>query len=175
MNAEAQRIHDFLRVHVQRYHLSRGQFAVPEFWEALNALYAGDATKADWGISYLELHPYHIRSGYTRNDLMRALRRLELTAEQRERLVVFIFQSVDRGGHPRSKELNRLARRLDCDELRDGLVERLQNPNPEISRHAGFVLEHCRLNDSLQDWKTGAPGRVDNQQPSVQSTPRPRA
>src|SRR5262245_49351798 len=100
----------FVAFHVQRYHLSRSSIlAVPEFRNAVERLIVGDPSAAEWAITFLELRPYHYRSGYLKNRLLRHLRKVELGEHQKGRLRDFIIQTIEREDHVDRKELSALA------------------------------------------------------------------
>lgn len=68
------------------FHARYDQLAFPGGWsEALKKFRAGDITRMEEALTFLEIRPYFFRSGYMHQQLRRALGRLPMTSSQRAR------------------------------------------------------------------------------------------
>jgi hypothetical protein len=105
-------------------------------------LKAGDAEMVDWAVAYLEVDPFHFRSGYHKTLLVRRLKWLVLLPEHQERLRVVVLRALD---HPRRAAgyYSRLAASLQSPEFLERMRWRLQSSDPEIRRCASRLLDYC--------------------------------
>lgn len=107
----------------------------------------GHGKAVEEAIAFLELDPMCFRSGYVKADLLRALRRVELTEPQKERLRSVIVDAARRGARREFRWYCRLARSLDTPALRDELWQVLDSGDPRAARAAGWALTACMRND----------------------------
>ncbi len=112
------------------------------FLEALDRLRRGDAGVLSAALSFLEADLWTFRSGYVRAEILRRLKRAELSDEHRRRLEDVIVRAVDGPETPREfRDYCRLARSLSTDRLRAELHARLASPDPVVRRHARWAIE----------------------------------
>jgi hypothetical protein len=104
-------------------------------------LSAGDPDTVDWAISYLEVDPFHFRSGYDKNWLIRRLKRLPLTPEQYRRLRVVVLRALD---DPKRAPnyYSRLAASLQTPDFVQLIRWRLESPYPELRQRAQQLLDY---------------------------------
>lgn len=144
-------IQQAVRYHVQRHHLSQSDILeVPEFRDGIERLKRGDASAVEWAVTYLELRPYHFRSGYLKNTLLRYLRHVTLKESHKERLHDYVIMTIEAGDYPSRKQFSALARRLDTPRLRERLlaISESQSTSADV---AARVLEVCKMNDYRTD------------------------
>ena len=105
-------------------------------------LKTGDGGMVDWAIAYLEVDPFHFRSGYDKSLLVRRLKWLVLLPEHQERLRVVVLRALD---NPRRAAgyYSRLAASLQSPEFLEHIRWRLQSSDPEIRRCAQRLLNYC--------------------------------
>ncbi|MBB6051544.1 hypothetical protein [Armatimonas rosea] len=86
---------------------------------------ASDYRVTDWDIliDYLERDPYTQSSGYTKQKILRRLKRAPLTESQRERLREMLLLQVTRSRRREWQEYSRLALVLDTPTFRERLRE----------------------------------------------------
>ena len=103
---------------------------------------AGDPEFVERAICYLEVDPYHFRSGYNKATLIRCLKRLQLSPKQQSRLRAVVFHAVD--GHDRCeiRDFWRLASRVQTPEFIERVTERLTSPEARIRRRARQLLDY---------------------------------
>ena len=123
------------------------------YWDAIRAAYAhqsldgverlkqGDPTGLPGVLEFLELDPIFHGTGYLKEDLLRYIRHIELSAADTARLQKIVVSVVDRQGRRELREYSRLARKIDGPALRGELTQRLQSSDPDIRRRARWVLE----------------------------------
>ena len=81
----------------------------------------------EFALTFLEADVMLFRSGYYKRHLLRRLRQAELTPEQAERAAALVKQAVNRGtGLEEFREVARLARRLETEDLREWLSQRAE-------------------------------------------------
>jgi hypothetical protein len=111
-----------------------------DFWDNLRALQAGDAAQVDPAIDYLEADPWHFRSGYVKEEILRYLPRHNLSFGQAQRLEVVLLRAVDVGDRREFRRSCRLARHLRSPELRRQLHARLRSVDHAVARRALWML-----------------------------------
>ncbi len=124
--------------------------ALPSSQDAfLPGLARGHVRFVETAIAFLEADPWFFRSGYEKQNLIRHLKRAELSIPQRMRLGRVVLAVID--GHAGGVQANRDRRefrhygRLACgvwsDLLDDGVARRMQSPDPGVRRRATWVAE----------------------------------
>ncbi|HEV7405672.1 MAG TPA: hypothetical protein VGO11_22200 [Chthoniobacteraceae bacterium] len=103
---------------------------------------AGDPEFVERAICYLEVDPYHFRSGYNKSTLIRCLKGLSLSPPQQMRLRGAVYHALD--GHDRCeiRDFWRLASRLQTPEFIERVTERLASPEVRIQRRARQLLDY---------------------------------
>ena len=109
--------------------------------EGLARLSAGDPELVDWAIAYLEVDPFHFRSGYYKSWFIRRLKRLPLTPEKKERLRVVVLRALD-DPHRAQSYYSRLAASLQSPDFIEHIRWRLGSPKPELRQRAQQLLDY---------------------------------
>jgi hypothetical protein len=86
--------------------------------ELLRRVDAGDPRAVDEAIDWLETDVFVLYSGYLKQRLLRRLRRVPLSGEQRTRLQLLVLAICGRGRRQEFREICRLAVRLDDEDFR---------------------------------------------------------
>jgi hypothetical protein len=101
-----------------------------------------DRSAVETLVRFLEADVYCHRSGYTKDDVIRALTRSTiLDLETRQRLRDVVVAIVDRPDRREFRAYVRLARSVDDENLRAQLRARFSANAPVVARHARWVLE----------------------------------
>jgi hypothetical protein len=93
-------------------------------------------------ITFLEKDPWTFGSGYAKADMIRLLRKLDLTPKQEERLRKVLLTVVDKRDRREFRHYCRLACKLDSPELRRELTRRLRSTDEGVSRRARWMLDY---------------------------------
>jgi hypothetical protein len=101
----------------------------------------GDRQAVETLVRFLESDIYCFRSGYVKADAIRALGRADLDDPMVRRLRAVVLEIVDSYDRREFRAYVRLALRVDGEELRTALKERLASPSRRVARHARWVLE----------------------------------
>jgi hypothetical protein len=109
------------------------------------AVRAGDPEAIDRAISFLEVDPWFHRSGYLKDDLVRALRQVDLGPGAATRLRVVLLAVTDVGDRREFRGYCRLARRIADEALVAALLDRLRGDDVRIARRALWMLDALRV------------------------------
>jgi hypothetical protein len=134
-----------------RFHQALGVLYPDDFWAALERLRNGDASAAEPAIAFLEVDPWCFRSGYAKETILRALKRVDVTPRQAKRLRAVVLRAVDSGDRREFRGYCQLARRLDDHELRARLLDRLRSPDAGTARRALWMLDALRVELGTED------------------------
>lgn len=110
--------------------------------EGIACIRAGDPEFVERAICYLEVDPYHFRSGYNKATLIRCLKRLPLTPKQQDRLRAVVLQALDGDDRRGFRDYWRLASRLQTPEFMDQIIERLPSPESRVPSRARQLLDY---------------------------------
>jgi hypothetical protein len=99
-------------------------------------------------IEYLEKDPWKFGSGYTKADMIRLLRKIDLKQRQVERLRKVLLTVVDKRDRREFRHYCLLACKLDSQELRRELMHRFQSPDEGIRRRAGWMFDYLERNQA---------------------------
>ena len=113
----------------------------PSFSDDVVRLRKGDLAAVETAIRFLEADPYAFGTGYAKEDILRRLRRLDLSPKQRSRLVSVILRRVDQGDRREFRQYCLLAPAVIDDTLRSGLHHRLRSGESGRVRRALWVLD----------------------------------
>lgn len=112
----------------------------PDFWSDLQELRKGNAGPIETAITFLEADTMCFRSGYVKDCVLRAIKRLPLSNSQITRLrAVVLYVTSHRDGQE-FRQYCHLARRLDGEEFRKALDALQSIGNAAIARRATWVL-----------------------------------
>lgn len=109
--------------------------------DGLARLSAGDPDLVEWAIAYLEVDPFHFRSGYYKSWLMRRLKRLALMPWHQARLRVVALRALDDPQRAPSYYL-RLAASLQSPDFLEHIRGRLKSDDARISQRAQGLLDY---------------------------------
>jgi hypothetical protein len=131
------------RWHAALLELNRAmsQLYPPTFEADVRRLKDGDPGAIETAIRFLEADPWAFRTGYTKEEILRRLRRLELTTKQKARLSAVILHQVDQKDRREFRQYCLLAPSVDDDTLREGLLARLRSGDGGRARRALWVLD----------------------------------
>lgn len=109
--------------------------------EGLERLSAGDPETTDWAVAFLEVDPFHFRSGYDKTYLIRRLKRLPLTFDHKRRLRAVVLRIL---GNPRRvmRHYRRLAASVQSEDFLEYLRWRLESPEPQVRQRAQELLDY---------------------------------
>jgi hypothetical protein len=125
----------------ERFHSSYDGLAFPGGLEQeLNLLKRGDPEAVEMAVRYLEADPWFFRSGYIKEELLQALRRIDLTDDQSERLRSVILERITKGSGREFRRYCRLAKRLMNAAFVARVRQAMMSQDSDISRRAGWVM-----------------------------------
>lgn len=113
----------------------------PGFWEDFYRLRDGDPAGLERAVRFLEADPWFFRSGYVKADLLRFIKRTDLSPAYRRRLRRVLLAAVSHRDRREFRYYCRLARTLDDPELRQALAQRLTDSDAGVRRRARWMLE----------------------------------
>lgn len=116
----------------------------PGFLDEVQRLKRREPTGIEYVLAFLEADPWHFRSGYLKSDLVRYLRRVDLTDDDRERLRAVIIAAWQKGPRTEYREYLRLARYLDSPEFRADLETLAASPDASKAERAKQALVSMR-------------------------------
>ncbi len=110
------------------------------FWDNYSQWRRGESQDIDIAISFLESDPWFFRTGYIKADLIHYLRRIELSAQQIERLRAVVLIAIDSRDRREFRSYCKLAKRLYSNDLKKEVERRVSSEDAGIRRRARWVL-----------------------------------
>ena len=95
-------------------------------------------------ITFLEVNPRYFRSGYDKAQLLRCLKRADLSPRHKQRLKAVLLDVVGRPSGVEFRQYCQLAARLACKELSSALSKLVKSEDEGVRRRASWMLEHVR-------------------------------
>jgi hypothetical protein len=127
---------------ISQYFQRYDQLAFPGGLErGLASLAAGDAQSVESAVAFLEIDPLFHRSGYIKVDLIRRLKRAQLTEDQKSRLQKVIVARVQGPDSREFRHYARIAAMIANESLRDTLRANQKSADPVTARHATWILQ----------------------------------
>ena len=124
----------------ERFHLSFDRLAFPGgLAKELDLLRAREEQAIEMAVRFLEADPLFFRSGYIKAELLRVLRRVQLSDDQKERLRSVIVERIRSGGRREFREYCRLARSLVNSEFRQIVKKEMASTDQRVSRRAKWI------------------------------------
>ncbi len=120
-----------------------GVYRILELWP--DRLKEVETTDGEWrenAVTYLEADPCYFRSGYDKAQLLRRLKRADLSAKHKQRLVVVLMDVVGRPSGVEFRQYCQLAPRLASKELTSALTKLVKSADDDVRRRASWMLEH---------------------------------
>lgn len=125
----------------QRFHQSFDRLAFPGGLEQeLSLLKSGETQAVEMAVRYLEADPWFFRSGYIKEELLKRLRRVTLTDDQRERLRAVILARINKGSGREFRDYCGLAKHLMNDAFAAEVRQAMMSQDANISRRASWVM-----------------------------------
>lgn len=141
------------RAHVREREPDRYAALLKDFWEKtavalpssdpafMPSLANGHARGMETGIAFLEADPWFFRSGYEKQNIIRHLKRAQLTEVQRARLGRVVLAAIDGRDRVEFRHFGRLACGVWSDMLDERVARRMQSSDAGIRRRARWVAE----------------------------------
>jgi hypothetical protein len=118
------------------------------FWREYGHLKDGNSSGLATAVEFLEADPWFFRSGYTKAELIRCIRHIELSQAIAKRLRQVVVAAVDHRERREFRLYCHLARKVDSPDLRSELSLRLQHVDPAVTRRARWALNACEKPDA---------------------------
>lgn len=135
-----------------------GVFRILELWP--DRLKEVETTDGEWrenAVTYLEVDPVYFRSGYDKAQLLRHLKRAELSGDHKRRLREVALAAVEKARSVEFRQYCQLAARLASKEMVAGLSKLTASTNTLISRRAKWMMEH--VEQGMEDLGKGSKAR----------------
>jgi hypothetical protein len=113
------------------------------FWEGMPDLYEGKTDNLEIYLTFLEADPRFYRSGYAKSDVIRGVKRVQLTPRQRRRLQDVVLKDVDEGFRREFRDYCRLARHVQTPDWLLEMEERIISFNQGRATRAKWIMEAC--------------------------------
>jgi len=101
-----------------------------------------DAEWREAAITFLEVNPRYFRSGYDKAQLLRYLKRADLSPKHKQRLQAVLLDVVGRPSGVEFRQYCQLASRLASKELASALSKLVKSEDEGVCRQASWMLEH---------------------------------
>jgi hypothetical protein len=105
------------------------------------ALAKGHARCIETAIAFLEADPWFFRSGYEKQNIIRHVKRAQLSLTQRLRLARVVLAVIDKGDRVEFRHYGRLACGVWSDFLDEEVAMRMQSADKGVRRRATWVAE----------------------------------
>jgi hypothetical protein len=129
-----------LQASVERFNAALHTAYPAHFWSDMDDLRAGNVRHLETALSFLEADPLFFRSGYTKADVLRVIKRLPLTPGDKTRLRSIVLHRIANRGGREFRHYCHLAGRLDGVGFRASVASLVASDDPAISRRAQWVL-----------------------------------
>ena len=117
----------------------------PVMDRVIEGIEAGDLACAEIGIEFIEEDQSFTFGLILKSNTARALRRIELTEEQKERIRKRIVAMLIAGYLPREyRQYAKLARKIGLGEWFDEMKSNMPTDNPWVTRYYEYFEEHAR-------------------------------
>jgi hypothetical protein len=127
---------------ISQYFQRYDQLAFPGGLErGLALLAAGDAQVIESAVTLLEVDPLFHRSGYIKADLLRHLKRAQLSEDQKSRLRKVVIARVQGPDSREFRHYARIAPVITDASLRNALEVSQDSTDPVEARHATWILQ----------------------------------
>ena len=101
-----------------------------------------DGEWRDNALTFLEVNPRYFRSGYDKAQLLRYLKRADLSPKHRQRLQAVLLDVVGRPSGVEFRQYCQLASSLASKELASALSKLVKSEDEGVRRRASWMLEH---------------------------------
>lgn len=120
-----------------------GVFRILEIWPA--RLKEVEMTDGEWrenAVTYLEVDPFYYRSGYDKAQLLRHLKRAELSGDHKRRLRKVVLTSIEKARSVEFRQYCQLAVLLASKEMAACLSKLAESSDKLIGRRARWMREY---------------------------------
>jgi len=93
-------------------------------------------------ITFLEVNPRYFRSGYDKAQVLRRLKRADLSAKHKQRLRSVLLEIIGKPSGVEFRQYCQLAAKLASGELASALSKFLKSEDDGVRRRAAWMLEH---------------------------------
>jgi len=120
-----------------------GIYKVFRLWpDKLKEVETDDGEWRENAITFLEVNPRYFRSGYDKAQLLRYLKRADLSPKHQQRLQAVLLDVVGRPSGVEFRQYCQLASRLASKELASALSKLVKSEDEGVRRRASWMLEH---------------------------------
>lgn len=106
-----------------------------------------EAVDGEWrenAVTFLEANPRYFRSGYDKAQLLRCLKRADLSPGHKRRLQAVLLDAVGRPSGVEFRQYCQLAARLASNEMSAALAKLVKSEDEGIRRRAAWMSEHVQ-------------------------------
>jgi hypothetical protein len=120
-----------------------GIYRIFRIWpDKLKEVESDDGEWRENAVTFLEVNPRYFRSGYDKAQLLRYLKRADLSLKHKERLQAVLLDVVGRPSGVEFRQYCQLASRLASKELTSALTKLVKSEDEGVRRRASWMLEH---------------------------------
>jgi len=120
-----------------------GIYKIFRLWpDKLKEVETDDGEWRENAVTFLEVNPRYFRSGYDKAQLLRYLKRADLSLKHQQRLQAVLLDVVGRPSGVEFRLYCQLATRLASKELTSALTRLLKSADEGVRRRASWMLEH---------------------------------
>ena len=120
-----------------------GIYRIFAIWpDKLKEIAEHDGEWRENAVVFLEADPSYFRSGYDKAQLLRRLKRAELSGDHQRRLRKVAVMAVEKARSVEFRQYCQLAARLGCKEMVADLGKLAESSDTLIRRRAGWMLEY---------------------------------
>ena len=120
-----------------------GIYKIFRIWpDKLKEIETDDGEWRENAVTFLEVNPRYFRSGYDKAQLLRYLKRADLSMKHKQRLQAVLLDVVGRPSGVEFRQYCQLAARLASKELSSALTKLVKSEDEGVRRRASWMLEH---------------------------------
>ena len=120
-----------------------GIYRIFRIWpDKLKEVESDDGEWRENAVTFLEVNPRYFRSGYDKAQLLRYLKRADLSLKHKQRLQAVLLDVVGRPSGVEFRQYCQLASRLASKELISALTKLVKSEDEGVRRRASWMLEH---------------------------------
>ena len=95
-----------------------------------------------FAFAYIDEDPYFFRSGYILEDLLRRVKRLALTTDEKISLQHLILKRIETRALRNFRRICQLINKIDTDDFRNEVYNRTKSSDRQVKRRAEFALSY---------------------------------
>ncbi|MEP1536500.1 MAG: hypothetical protein ABJQ34_06950 [Paracoccaceae bacterium] len=101
-----------------------------------------DSDLRRFAFAYIDEDPYFFRSGYILEDLLRRVKRLTLSTDEKTSLQRLILKRIETRALRNFRRICQLINKIDTDDFRNEVCNRTNSSDPQVKRRAEFALSY---------------------------------